>query len=569
MSLTASMWTGISGLIIHGEKMNTLGNNIANVNTVGFKGDRMDFEDFIYQNFNTAQGANQVGRGANIGAIMKDWGQGAFETTTESTDMAIGGSGFFGVSPKTTEEIFYTRAGNFRFDKDGYLVDPHGYVLQGWEIRQKNVNIFASTEQDPEFSSSIRGVGAPKDIRLEGFSAQPRHTSSITMIMNLDSVNGGDNTKRNPMVDNDKYFALSKAWRGHAVEPELPLGEMAYAYQNTIRVYDEGGAAHNITAYFDKCSDAANGNQVWEYIVTMEPSEDKRVLGGVAMAGTSCAGILMIGTLSFDSSGQLIDMSAFTLRSDANPGVAGENFKSLSNWSPTSFSSNGYPVFAPNFTGLENASYCIDHNGAPSVNSNANGKLVEFNFGLRNTNTGTGVTAWVNHTPSNPPFTAADGGADPTGALLPSLGIFADREAMATTSFAGSSSTLFHSQNGYTFGFLQNITVDKNGVLQGQYSNGVTLELYQITLYDFTSKQSLRREGGNLFSETEDSGQAIQGPANSNGLGSISSNSLEQSNVDLAREFVQMITTQRGFQASSKVITTTDSMLGEIVQLKR
>lgn len=108
-----------------------------------------------------------------------------------------------------------------------------------------------------------------------------------------------------------------------------------------------------------------------------------------------------------------------------------------------------------------------------------------------------------------------------------------------------------------------------DGVLSGRYSNGVTLELFQITLYDFPSKTNLKREGGNLFSQTRESGDPASGAAGTGSLGMVYSNAIEQSNVDLAREFVQMITTQRGFQANSKSITTTDTMLDTVINMKR
>jgi flagellar hook protein FlgE len=111
--------------------------------------------------------------------------------------------------------------------------------------------------------------------------------------------------------------------------------------------------------------------------------------------------------------------------------------------------------------------------------------------------------------------------------------------------------------------------VDRDGILTGSYSNGQVLELYALTLADFNDQYSLYREGGNLFSETRSSGPPLTGLANASGKGAIASNSLEQSNVDLATEFVSMITTQKGYQANSKTITTTDEMLNVLIQMKR
>jgi len=142
--------------------------------------------------------------------------------------------------------------------------------------------------------------------------------------------------------------------------------------------------------------------------------------------------------------------------------------------------------------------------------------------------------------------------------------------ALSTQSYdTGGSSTLFQSQDGYTAGVLLNVSVSRDGILSGQYSNGQTLELYSLTLATFSNQWGLRREGGNLFSETLDSGPALTGEAGSTGKGSVDGNSLELSNVDMATEFVNMITSQRGFQANTKVITTADSLLGEVIAMKR
>ena len=542
MGLTSSMWTGVSGLSANGEMMGVLGNNIANVNTIGFKGARMFFEDFISQDLNTAAGVGQVGRGVGISAIYGDFSQGAFETTNEATDLAIGGKGFFAVKVKGEETQYYTRAGNFRFDKEGYLVDPHGYVLQGWEISTSTGSSLATSSSgtDTTSTSKIKGTGVPKDIRLEGFTCQPKATENVTMVTNLDARDGGDNSA----LSTDKFFSMFQIWDGQA---DTPLGDTRFAYQNSIKVYDEGGTAHTLTVYFDQVTVSdAGGYRYWEYMVTVTPTEDGRVLGGQTVGTTSAAGVLMIGTMKFDSGGQLRDMSAFTLQS----GASGD-LKALSNWKPADFNTAGLPVFTANFTVASNASSATSSNASP----------IAINFGLTNADPYTNG-GWTNATTSN---------ASMIGNSYASIPGFAspDLASLSTTSYSGSSSTLYQTQDGYTFGFLQSVSVDRDGILTGRYSNGVVLELYQVTLYDFQNKWGLRREGSNLYSETLDSGVAVAGPANGNGYGSISSNSLEQSNVDLATEFVKMISTERGFQANSKVITTTDNMLSTVIAMKR
>jgi len=540
MGLSASMWTGVSGLQTHGEKMSVVGNNLANINTVGFKGATMHFEDFISQDVNTAAGVGQIGRGVAIGAIYADFSQGAFETTNEATDLAIGGRGFFRVKAKGEETTYYTRAGNFRFDKEGYLVDPHGYVLQGWAIDNSTSTALASAGSSTATSgsSAIKGAGLPTDVRIEGFTAKPKATEQVTMITNLDSRDGNDNVAdaTNP------FFSMFSVWNG---QNETPLGETQFAYQSTIKVYDEGGSSHDLTVYFDQVATVSStGERHWEYMVTVPPSEDGRVIDGQTVRNSGVAGVVMIGTLTFDSAGQLKNMSAFTLASSATGSLS-----NLANWTPAQFNTNGQPVFTANFTGQPLASGTAEDNA----------RNIGVNFGLTNANTAAG---WAVGGAAN----AAAIGTDPT--LLPEFAAIRVN-ANATTSFSGSSSTQLQSQDGYTFGFLQNVSVNRDGILTGRYSNGVVLELFQITLYDFVNKWGLQRNGSNLFSETRESGEATAGPANANGYGSISSNSLEQSNVDMSAEFVQMITTERGFQANSKMVTAVDGLLQTVIQMKR
>ena len=118
-------------------------------------------------------------------------------------------------------------------------------------------------------------------------------------------------------------------------------------------------------------------------------------------------------------------------------------------------------------------------------------------------------------------------------------------------------------------GDLTSWEVDSDGILNGIYSNGVTLPLWQITMYDFVNTQGLRREGNNLYSETRASGYPKMGAAGSSGLGDVASYTLEQSNVDMATEFVYMISTQRGYQSNSKMVTTVDTMLETVINMKR
>jgi flagellar hook protein FlgE len=556
MGLSASMYSGTSGLKAHGEKMTVIGNNISNVSTIGFKASRMYFEDALSQQITTASGGGQVGRGVSVGAVMGDFSQGSLENTTEATDLAIGGNGFFVVSPAGQEVSYYTRAGNFRFDQDGNLVDPRGYRLQGWEVQQRDTSAAASGDTTATSQTGVQILGVPKDIKLENFQSPPQATSRVDLIVNVDSASE-DRTV-------SSLSPFTAMFDTYDATQDIPIGEANYAYQTTIRVYDENGSSHNLTVYMDpvansEITEVSGGKKYWEYIVTVPKNDDNRVFMDETKA---TRGILMTGTLTFNASGQLENMSAFTVN---DPGTDPDV---KTNWVPANFSQNGYPIFTANFLGTENGSTT----GSGDLSESENTKFIELNFGVRNK-----TTTW---NPGPPPATVGQAtlaglsAIDTTGLTSAELGTIngmgsTELSALSSTNFSTGSTTIFQAQDGYTAGFLQNISVDRDGVITGRYSNGQVLQLFALTLATFNNNYALYREGGNLFSETRSSGPPITGLANTGGKGSIASNSLEQSNVDLATEFVKMIITEKGFQANSKTITTVDQMLTVLIQLKR
>jgi flagellar hook protein FlgE len=534
--------------------MGLISNNLANVNTVAYKGSNMYFEDLISQDIGTGAGIAQIGTGVGIGAVYADLSQGGFESTTDALDMAIGGNGYYMVKEKTAIgengqplssgnlTSYYTRAGNFRFDSDGYLVDPNGYVVQGWEVDNDKIR---SNESLGITTTQVPIKGSIKDIRLDQFQIPARATENMTVITQLD-----DSETDHAVSATDPFFSMATLWNGqNAVTGEDPLPDSAFAYQTTMKVYDQNGTAHNVTIYYDKVTVSnSGGKSYWEYIVTCNPLEDGRMLpdsaGGLALSTTPTAGLLMMGTLTFDASGNLENTSAYTLKSTATVSGGGIN---LNQWTPAEISRSGYPEFTANFRSVSGG----------SATDSANAINIALNMGIRNTNGFVGGSATAG---------AVSNAAANLTHFNPATTKFNNN---ITTSNSTSSTTLFNSQDGYTAGMLTGVSVDQNGVLTGTFSNGQIMELYAITLADFTNAYGLNRAGNNLFTETLASGQPTTGRANTGRLGSISGNTLETSNVDLAAEMVDMILTQRGFQANSKTITTVDTMLAEVIQLKR
>jgi flagellar hook protein FlgE len=475
-----------------------------------------------------------MGLGVQVAAIYADFAQGAIETTTESTDLALGGKGFFTVKRPDTENNYYTRAGNFRFDSKGYLVDTNGYRVQGWAMQRATSATTGSTD--------YAIYGTPTDVLVSNFQAPASATTSIQMVTNLDPTSDSqcDST-------NNPYFAMFETWDGTA---DTPLASTSYGYSNTIKVYDATGTPHTVTVYYDKVTMNSNAgaDTVWEYMVTCNPEDDGRTIGGTNVKGTSAAGILMVGTITFRS-GEMVGQSAYTLKSNASG-----NLKGLDQWTLADFSTSGYPMMTANFIRASNASSATSVDAAP----------ITVDFGMRSKN-----RTWTQANGTIASNASAIGNKTSSAGWLPSMGNSAISALATQSNDTGGFTTLYQSQDGYTAGYLQSVSVSEDGVLSGVFSNGQEMELYTLTITSFTTQWGLRREGSNLFSETRDSGSALTGMAKTGGRGSITSNALEASNVDMATEFVDLITSQRGFQANSKVITTADTLLGEVIAMKR
>ena len=277
MSLSSSLFTGTSGLKNMGNALQTTGNNISNLNTIGFKKGRTTFADTLYESVATQAGASQMGRGMAVGDVSQNFAQGSFESTGNTTDISIGGDGFFVMRQSNTENTFYTRAGNFFFDKEGQMVNPEGYIVQGW-------NLDEDTGDD---------IGSITDLVLQEFTSPPKKSEELIAIANLDAD------------ANSKAVVLSNIWDSGET---TYIGAGNYEYQTVVKVYDALGSTHDISVFYDKKSETE-----WEYIITCNPDEDNRNL----VQNTDSKGLLARGTIQFSqSSGDILDltMSEFTGR---------------------------------------------------------------------------------------------------------------------------------------------------------------------------------------------------------------------------------------------------------------
>ncbi|MCA1944799.1 MAG: flagellar hook-basal body complex protein [Desulfovibrio sp.] len=505
--MMSSMYIGATGMKTHSKGMQVTGNNIANVNTTAYKNSQIRYADLMSTNLASSStsatvGVPQTGHGVGVQDVVTMFTQGSFQTTTSETDVAISGKGFFAVRDQANNAIYYTRAGNFVFNKDGYPVDTNGFAVRG-----------VAYNEDGSHSDVVTDIRLWTDANAIPTLAA-RSTSAVTLTSNLDRSVQEDATAPTLASMLQNYDGLSG---------EEPLSSLQYSHADTISVYDSAGEKRTLTVYYSKVGeDAASGNTIYGYVAAIPAGEDAS-----ALAGTAAAGMLMSGTLTFNSAGELVGQSAYTYSGSGDP-------TDPSTWTLAPLSAESAPSMTATFS-----------NGATMTTS--------LNFGLTST-TGT----W------NGGSTLAEAAAGTNIASFEST-----RSASSTTSYNGSSYNTFQSQNGYGEGSLTRVYFASDGTLVGDYSNGQSADLYRLRLYDFTNEYGLTHEGGNLYAANGSTGEIIEGFPGDNIFGSVSGKSLELSNVDLASEFVTMITTQRGFQANSKIITTTDTLLQTAINMKR
>lgn len=541
-----SLFSGVSGLRNHQTRMDVIGNNIANVNTIGFKGSRVNFHDVLSQTIQGASSANgnrggtnpmQVGLGVGVASIDTIFTDGSFQPTGKQTDLSIQGQGFFVLSNGSSQ--IYTRAGNFDFDEAGnYLVPGTGYRVMGW-MADANGNI--------NTASDIQAIQLPVGVTMD-----PKQTKNITLAGNLS---------------------------GSSATDRAPLGS---TYQTSIGVYDSKGIQHKVSQTFLK-----TGDNTWLMSVSV-PDAVGTVTGSQKEVTFNPDG-------TFKSVKDLTSPGATTTLAVTAPFKLNSTTGSVETKSITIMDTNGKPhVLQIKFTntdtpstpaGTHDWSYAITEPSNPALGTisgtvnytGGNYTFTPANFAYApiagNFTLGTiagvapdGLAGVFNQTvpygtaaPTSIGFTATGGGNPMT----------INMDVTGLNGYGNASDAGAKEQDGWGAGTLESTSIDTNGVIVGKFTNGRSRSLGQVALATFNNPAGLMKAGENLYVESTNSGVAQVGPSGTGGRGRFSPGTLEMSNVDLSQEFSNMIITQRGFQANSKIITTTDEMLQELANLKR
>jgi flagellar hook protein FlgE len=687
-----ALFAGVSGLRNHLTRMDVIGNNIANVNTVAFKSSRVTFKEAFAQLLQGASrppgdqgGINpiQVGLGMSIGSVDQNFTQGNLETTGQTTDLAIQGDGFFVCSDGRRR--YFTRSGNFQLDADGRLVAPtNGFIVQG---------------RTADAQGALSSGAAVGDILLPfGQKSPAKASSEISFAGNLDSravplgtilqtqgmifaierstsgsdvnglyANGNADAQILGMTPNSTVVTVSDGTTSRTftyVALDTGAGDLAFHSMQDL-VNEINTAYATMTATLSNTTGAITVHNDTAGAITVSLGSTNSTLamalsaanGAIAAAGTSTA------TDQFshvaEDTDLLVDLrngngtslgltAADSIRIDGNRGgtavtqgalaVAGTStYRSLLTAINSAFSlSNSERAEVGASTGAlvvngdggtvnELTAVNIRVNGGARVNFDAifdsrPGNYTPLQRATDSTHTAsisvydamgndhtismtftkdpTALNRWTWQAtvPEPAVVTGGDTGAvtfdssgrletftydggntsfqfDPnTGAASPVDIRFNSGDIGGITGlsqFASASTAVASGQDGYPMGNLQDISIDSTGVITGFFTNGVSQTLAQISLASFNNPTGLLRRGDNMYATSGNSGEPVLGFAGTSSQASITAGALESSNVDLAAEFTNMIIAQRGFQANSRVITTSDEMLQELVNLKR
>ncbi len=554
-----SLFAGVSGIRTHQVRMDVIGNNIANINTIGFKGGRAVFSDVLSQTLSGATGptgvrggtnAVQVGLGAGTAGVDMIMSQGNLESTGLVTDLALTGDGFFVLRDGLRQT--YTRAGSFQFDSAGTLVNPHnGFVVQGY-----------LADSDGSVSP---GTGL-KDLKLPfAQSVAASATSKVNYRGNLNS-------------DSDPLGTIQQSARMFAAGSAATGTTLLTALTNAEGVNSGIVATDNITI-------TGNVGGTPQTPVTLAVTATSTVAD--LMAAIESAYGLTAGSASINANGQIVVTGAKGKTNEiTNVSITAKDtggtvdrlvFNTLNVFTPTQTARDAgvHTATIPVYDSL---------GGTHTVNltfTKVDGKnewtwaaSVDGNASVLSGGTG---RAFFRQDGSLDSFTY-DGGAtslslDPGNTAISPISISLDfgktGEFTGLTQFKSPFNAVASNQNGFANGTLDNISIDQFGKITGRFTNGVLKTLAQIALANFTNSAGLQSEGGSNFVKSLNSGDALVGIPGAGVQGNIVSGALEQSNVDLALQFTDMIIAQRGFQAATRVIRNADDLLQEVVNIKR
>lgn len=575
-----SLYSGVAGLKTHQTKMDVIGNNIANVNTTAFKSSSMTFSELMSQTTQKASGPNattgtgginarQIGLGVKSGAInINITGQGSAQSTGNPFDIMINGDNFFIVNNGT--ENYFTRDGSFYVDSAGNLaMTSIGYNVMGWQVDEETGSIKKDT------------VSALRIMSAANMTYPPEATSQAYMSGILDK-NDTDVTSANGRVVNLNFFdALGYSYTAKFV---FKQSDDVNEYSLELdKILDSTGAevdlsAAGTTSLFGDTSIQTKAGKVsfdsvnysWNGTVLSRGTDNKMVAdvstlynadGTLKNADEEIE--LVAGGEKVTVQQQLDEIAKaygyegsteeflnllYDASTDADPDAApvsvADMLKNLGTGSATgtTLPADAFDTVGRNFEGIT-----VAFNGDTGYLSSVGGSATNFTSKLN--------------------LSALGGNFSDITVDFSEVTMFDNK---GTSTLGATSGDLEGLGMGRRLGDMIGVSIQQDGMIYASYDNGMTKLLGQIATAAFANASGLEKQGDNLYSATLNSGEfdGIGEDITANG-GYMSTGQLEMSNVDLSTEFTDMITTQRGFQANSRIITVSDTLLEELTNLKR
>ena len=564
MALTSTLFTGLSGLDASQSWLNVIGNNIANVNTVAFKASSVQFSPQFYvtdqpgtQATGDFGGTNpsQEGLGTQVASIDTDWTPGSIQSTGVDTDMAIDGSGFFVLNNVNGQQ--YTRDGTFSLNSNNQLVNSTGSFVEGYGADSngniiggalQNITIplgqttLAKATQNVTLTGNLNGGG---DVASGAsiLTSQPFTTIAGTAPASTDLLTNLVSTGATPTALMNVGDVLTLAGtRGGAT---LPANTMTVTATSTVG--DLENFVNESLGIDTTVSEPGNPTPG----ATLQSTGTTSQLTIIGNTGTDNA--LTLGSTGItDSSGN----PPFNITSGTDGAFtddpAGESVSTTIN----AYDSLGTPISVDVTAVLESktstgttwrfyASSPDNEGGTGPVLGN--GTLTFNTAGQLQSTTGTTITVNRSGTGANSP-------------------VVMNLDFSGMTDFAANSSQMvMGSQDGTPIGTLSGFSLGSDGTITGSFTNGLTKTLGQLALANFSNPEGLNNEGGNIYSSSGASGVAQIGAPETVGTGSVESGALEQSNVDISKEFINLIIASTGFSANSRVISTSDELLTDLL----
>ncbi len=588
-----SLFSGVSGLKTHQTRMDVIGHNIANVNTVAYKSSSMTFAALMSQTTQKASGANaatgtggvnprQIGLGVKTSAInVNITGQGASQSTGNPFDIMITGQNFFVVN--NGQDNYFTRDGSFYVDGAGNLaMTSTGYNVMGWQVDTETGDIKKDT------------VSALRIMNTANMNYPPEATTQGYMSGILDKLDSDVTSSNGKVVNFSFYDSLGYSYTAKFVFKQsdtennaknvysMELDKITDADGNEVQMTEEQKAAVFGTTQKQEMAGKVTLGKTYEWANGVLKDADGNEIASIAD--------IQGGTASLkDAAGEVISIEQQIDNIAKAYGYEG---------STENFLNQLYEVTPadPNATPPTEAVTCTIRDmiyGEAAANGNTLEALAAANADKTFETVGRefqGVT--VVYDPKNGTFQRVEGGKIPEGGDTMSVvtlnlsnignGNFenieidmigtsnVDNKGTSTIGATNGKDDEFSTGSGRRNGSMIGVSVQQNGMIYASYDNGMTKLLGQIATAKFANASGLEKLADNLYAASLNSGAFDGIGVDITAEGDyMSTGQLEMSNVDLSSEFTEMITTQRGFQANSRIITVSDTLLEELTNLKR